>query len=78
MAGFDVVGRCMERIRGRGLRVVFPEGGDERIVEAARRLKNGGIAEPVMLGDIEAGRIDVNGRLDAYAALYMQGRPDSN
>ncbi|MSP98356.1 MAG: phosphate acetyltransferase [Betaproteobacteria bacterium] len=63
----------MEKIRGRGLRVVFPEGGDERIVAAAKRLREERIAEPIVLGVLEA-----NERLDAYAALYLQGRPDSN
>ena len=31
-------------------RVVLPEGSDERILDAARRLKDDGIAEPVLLG----------------------------
>ena len=72
-ASNDVVGRCIGKIRGRGLRVVFPEGGDERIVAAAKRLREEGIAEPIVLGDI-----NVSDRLDAYAALYVQGRPESN
>lgn len=73
MASIDVVARCIEKIRGRGLRVVFPEGGDERIVAAAKRLREEKIAEPIVLGDLEA-----SGRLEAYAALYLRGRPDSN
>jgi len=55
------------------LRVVFPEGGDERIVAAAKRLREEDIAEPVVLGQIET-----SPKLDAYAALYAEGRPDSN
>ena len=73
MAAFDIVGRCIEKIRGRGLRVVLPEGNDERIVAAAKRLREEKIAEPIVLGDLEA-----SDRLEAYAALYLQGRPDSN
>ncbi len=73
MASIDVVARCIEKIRGRRLRLVFPEGGDERIVAAAKRLREEGIAEPIVLGDIEP-----SDRLEAYAALYLQGRPDSN
>ncbi len=69
----DVVAQCIEKIRGRGLRVVFPEGGDERIVAAARRLKDERIAEPIVLGELDA-----SDKLEAYAALYSQGRPDSN
>lgn len=81
MAGYDVVGRCVERIRGRGLRVVFPEGGDERIVAAAKRLRDEGIAEPVVLDSVldpVPDSVDASERLDAYAALYVQGRPDAN
>ncbi len=35
-------------------RVVFPEGEDERIIKAARIVLDEGIAEPVLLGNIEA------------------------
>ena len=69
----DIVERCRARIRGRGLAVVFPEGGDERIVAAASRLRDEGLAHPIVLD----GRAD-DSRLDAYTALYLQGRPDAN
>ena len=69
----DILERCRAKIRGRGLTVVFPEGGDERIVAAASRLRDEGLARPIVLD----GRID-DARLDAYAALYRQGRPDAN
>jgi len=71
VASVDVVARCIEKIRGRGLRVVFPEGNDERIVAAAKRLREEKIAEPIVLGEI-------GDRIDAYAALYLESRPDSN
>ncbi|MFN8838692.1 MAG: phosphate acyltransferase, partial [Burkholderiales bacterium] len=35
----------------RPARIVLPEGGDERIVAAARRIADGGVAVPVLLGD---------------------------
>jgi len=35
----NVVEACCARIRGRGLRVVFPEHADERIVAAARKVR---------------------------------------
>jgi phosphate acetyltransferase len=73
VASIDVVARCADKIRGRGLRVVFPEGGDERIVAAANRLRDLKLAEPIVLTAVEE-----SGRLDAYAALYVQGRPDAN
>ncbi len=39
-----------ESLRGRGIRVVFPEGGDERIIGAARRIEDEGVGVPVLLG----------------------------
>jgi phosphate acetyltransferase len=64
---------CLAQIRGRGKRVVFPEATDERIVAAARRLRDNDIADPILLENPES-----SDRLDAYAALYLQGRPDTN
>lgn len=49
----DVIESCIARLRGRGKRVVFPEGNDERIVAAARRLHDEQIALPVLLGAAE-------------------------
>ena len=46
----DIVDECIARARARGWRLVFPEGHDERIVAAARKLKDGSIAVPVLLG----------------------------
>ena len=66
----SVIERCCERIRGRGLRVAFPEAGDERIVAAAQRLRDARLAEPILV-DAAA-----SSRLDAYAALYVEARPD--
>src|SRR6185295_15526148 len=63
---------CFARIRGRGMRVVFPEAGDERIVAAARRLRDEKLAEPILIE-----RPEESPQLDAYAALYRAGRPDA-
>ena len=57
-------------------RVVLPEGADERILDAARRLKEDGIAEPVLLGPSEAvdgiAAIDpeISEDLDRFAEAY--------
>ncbi len=57
-------------------RVVLPEGADERILDAARRLKDDGIAEPVLLGPGEAvdgiAAIDpeISEDLDRFAEAY--------
>lgn len=56
--------RLFQRAREIRGRVVLPETGDERIVEAARILKSEGLAEPILpdpAGD---------GNIDAYAALW--------
>ena len=63
---------CFEQIRGRGLRVVFPEGGDARIAAAAQRLRDEKLAEPILLDTPQSGR-----RLEAYADLYREGRPQT-
>jgi phosphate acetyltransferase len=55
------------------MRVVFPESGDERIVAAARRLRDERLADPILLEHPEA-----SPRLDAYAALYRETRPDTD
>ena len=60
------------RIRGRGLRVVLPEGGDERIVGAARRLADEKLAVPIVL---DAARTL---HVERYAALYREGRPEAS
>ncbi len=46
----DVIGAAKARVKGRGLVVVLPEGEDERILRAARRLADEGFAQPVVLG----------------------------
>ncbi len=54
-------------------RIVFPETEDPRIVEAARRLRDEGIAEAILPpADMD------DATLERYAALYLEGRPDAN
>jgi len=50
MAPGEVLDACFARARAYPRQVVFPEAGDERIVAAARKLKDEGIAVPVLLG----------------------------
>ena len=49
----DVISSFKEKVKGRKFKVVLPEGQDERIILAARRLKDEGIAEPIVLGKPE-------------------------
>jgi len=73
MAAVSALATCCARIRGRGLRVVFPECADERIVAAAQRLRDLDLALPVLPANPES-----SDRLDAYAAAYLAGRPGAN
>ncbi len=65
---------AMTRIRGRALRVVFPEAGDERIRAAAVRLREAGLAAPILLQE----DLSASPRLDAYVDAYLRTRPDAN
>lgn len=49
----DVVLASMERIRGRKLRLALPEGTDPRIVAAAVRLAQDGLAKPLLIGQTD-------------------------
>jgi phosphate acetyltransferase len=67
--------RLLERARGRGARIVLPEGNDPRIAAAAERLEREGIATPIVLGD--GGRdISSDPWLPQVADLLRQRRPD--
>jgi phosphate acetyltransferase len=60
----DILEALFERARKRRARVALPEVEDERIREAARRLKAEGLAEPVHPA------LDDAARLARYASLY--------
>jgi len=62
-----LVERFLARARKRGGRVVLPEANDERIAEAARRLRALGI---------EAVTAQRPERIEHYAELYRAARPD--
>ncbi|HCO96795.1 MAG TPA: phosphate acetyltransferase [Phycisphaerales bacterium] len=49
----DIIAGFREKARGKNLSVVLPEGRDERIINAARRLKDEDIARPIVLGQPE-------------------------
>jgi phosphate acetyltransferase len=49
----DIISSFKEKVRGENLSVVLPEGRDERIIRAARRLKDEDIAWPIVLGKPE-------------------------
>ena len=106
----DIVERLVERAKSRRRSVVLPEGEDPRIVRAARRLHDEGIARPILIGEragleaaaatagvslgsaspgtsspgslspepIESVSPRTSPVLDAYASLYVEGRPKTN
>ena len=53
----DIIERCFERARAKRGRVVLPEGKDARVVAAARRLVDEGLALPVVLGKVDQVRL---------------------
>jgi len=48
-----MIERFIEAARAGSFKVVLPEGRDERVVAAARRMKDQGIAQPILLGDMK-------------------------
>ncbi|MDE0387276.1 MAG: phosphate acyltransferase [Rhodospirillales bacterium] len=91
----DIVERLIAQAKQHQRTVVLPEGDDPRILQAARRLHDEGIARPVLIGDravleeaaagagvsleaIESVAPIESDALDAYAALYLEGRPKAN
>jgi len=68
----DIIESFGERARGKNLSVAFPEGRDERIIRAARRLKDDNIAEPIVLGrpdQIEAALAKAGVGLEGIAVI---------
>ena len=91
----DLVERLVAQAKQRRRTVVLPEGDDPRVLQAARRLHDEGIARPILIGaraaledaaaaaavsldGIERVAPAESGALDAYAALYLEGRPKAN
>ena len=49
----NIINELKQKIEGKGLKIVFPESNDERIVEAAIELNNEGLVKPILLGKQE-------------------------
>ena len=68
----DIVERLVERAKARPRTVALPEGGDARILRAARRLHDEGIARPVLVGEragLEAAADAAGVSLDGVASV---------
>ena len=83
----DIVEELIAAARDRDQSVVLPEAHDGRIVEAARRLRDAGVAKVILLGksgELPAAGLDgiaivdpdSSERLDAYANAYVTMRPN--
>lgn len=67
-----MIQRFIEEVKGKSLSVVLPEGRDERVIAAARRMKDEGVAEPIVLGtpaQIEAAATAAGATLDGIIAI---------
>jgi phosphate acetyltransferase len=65
----SVIDEAKAKIKGRGLRLVMPEGEDERIRVAADRFRDEGLAEPIVFG-----ADDVPAATEAHVALVQARR----
>ena len=48
----DLISELKEKLKGKNAKIVFPEGEDKRILEAAVNLQKEGIIKPIVLGDL--------------------------
>lgn len=69
----SILEASLDRIRGRGLRVVFPEATDERVVAAAARLQAEGLAQAIVLTEQQ-----VTADADHYARRYVALNAQAN
>ena len=58
----DLFESLKNKISGKNIKIVFPEGNDERIVKAAVRLANDGMIKPIILGSKETVEDSNNGQ----------------
>ena len=68
----DVIQHAKQSIRGKGLRIVLPEGGDQRIRDAAQILRVEKLADVVLFGD------EVPAAHDVDVALVLARREKMN
>lgn len=65
MAG--IIDELKNKIEGKGLRIVFPESNDERIIEAAIRLEDEGLVKPILIGN----KKDIPAKYDVSDCVFM-------
>jgi len=67
----DLVQKFTEQAKKNPLKIVFPEGDDERVVEAAVKVKQAGIAKPILLEPT----VGVAAAIAAKKGLSLEGIP---
>ncbi len=69
-----MINTLIEKIKGKGTRIVFTEGSDPRILEAAIRLHKENIVVPVLLGNRAeiAGSAAANGWISKALKHWIQ------
>jgi phosphate acetyltransferase len=75
-SALDFLSGQVERLRrsGKRKRIVFPEGSDSRVIEAASRLAREGLVEPILIGKASAPGINSIEPTRKYAPLYFERR----
>jgi phosphate acetyltransferase len=74
----DIIASCRAAVKGRGLRVVLPEGEDGRILAAASEIAREDLARPIVLADdAEAARAKLSA-LDAGGRAIEVRSPESD
>ncbi len=56
----DIMTTLKEKIKGKNIRIVFPESNDSRIIKAAQKLGKEGLIKPVLIGNTETILEDVS------------------
>ena len=74
----DIIEVFKAKVKGKNLSVVLPEGRDERVIQAAKRLCDEGIARPIVLGSpeqIRAATAKAGIALDGIETIDPQSNP---
>lgn len=54
IASMDIMTKLKNNVLGKGVKIVFPEGSEPRIVQAASLLARGNMVKPILIGNAEA------------------------
>jgi len=76
---YSIMRHMINQVRGRGKRIVFPEGDNEKVIRAAAQLVDQRICHPILLGSKEridsmAEELNLNFAYDVYDPRYDERR----